>query len=46
MSRETCGVEWDDRDDPSLALGEGYSCELDADHEGDEHRSGEFRWHK
>lgn len=45
MTDEVCGVEWDDRDDPTVPFGEGYSCELDWEHDG-RHRCGEFEWEK
>lgn len=42
---EPCGVEWDDRDDPTIPLGDGYSCRLGLGHVGP-HQSGVMRWEK
>jgi len=42
---EGCDVEWDDRDDPDLPYGSGYSCEQAWEHPGP-HRCGDFTWEK
>lgn len=43
LCTEVCGIEWDDRDDPSIPRGGGYSCELVWEHDGP-HRSDTFEW--
>lgn len=42
---DICGVEWDDRDDPTIERGGGYSCELVYGHEG-QHQYRDERWTK
>lgn len=45
MDTEVCGIEWDDRDDPAIHRGWGYSCQLDWEHDG-LHRCDDFEWAK
>jgi len=43
--QDVCGVEWDDRDDPEIPTGDGYSCRLGEGHTGP-HLSGITTWSK
>lgn len=43
---DVCGVEWDDRDDPTIERGGGYSCELAYGHDGQHQYGADGRWTK